>query len=139
MRPNELQLTMPPSGSRRPVWKGGILPFVICVVTIVNHDIHRVKFQQVSTDVEYTSRSPPSAGAGPHQWSHTPKVRQHRTWHHILMAHSISWLVSKLSRPSEFSGSSVRNASQNCGKPTLREAEMWGITGGTLISPFPSC
>ena len=47
--PNELQPTMPPSSSRWPVWKSGILPFVICQITIVNHDIHRVKFQEVST------------------------------------------------------------------------------------------
>ena len=53
VRPNELQTTMPPSRSSRPVRQGGILPCVLCQVSIVDHDIHRVKVQQVSTLTQY--------------------------------------------------------------------------------------
>ena len=53
VRPNKFQTTMPPSCSSRPVRQGRILPFVLCQVTIVNHGIHSVKFQQVSTLTQY--------------------------------------------------------------------------------------
>ena len=51
--PNEFQTTMPPSCGSRPVRQGRILPCVLCQVSIVDHDIHRVKFLQVSTLTQY--------------------------------------------------------------------------------------
>ena len=49
VRPNELEVTMPPSSSCRPVWQGGISSLMVCQLTVVHHDIDGVKVHQMST------------------------------------------------------------------------------------------